>query len=640
MKEMKTIRFKEDGDIYEIVDAEARERIENVVVVSDETPDEHTDIWIKGEPEDIEFVTKDDLGGIIKTINHETPDANGNINIVDTNIGEGVDLYAREELQSLKDNLTDTESRLSESIMDIDERLNVFDGKKKEELVWEYGDFSIIDGAISLTASTKRKRFISGEYVRLGVGSTVSIPNYSDMRIKYSYSVDNGSTWSAFVSSAKDVNITVEGLYFFGLVHVTSSVSVTDEETASFVIVNTLQKGWKDSVDETLSDIEKESVVGKRANNTDILANNIKGIRQGVWNSIANYSNPVPNNSATRICAEIEYKCLGIEIYRKNPKYDYVYALFKEDGTVIKSKSSWETDTTVVYGDIALIRVGIRKVDNSNITPSEFEECGVFVRDTAYSYASFDEIKPPTEYLRLKAMTFNLGKYSYGLNPSGIPSDVFDEKFLNYKRFFASNNVDICGVQENSVYVDTNETVRSDTDLLQYPYPNTVRVPNNVCLLSKYRLKNTGTGQFVASNRWYAYGTMTIDGKDIFLIDVHLQSGSSETAKRQAEMEELKAIVASHKYFIIFGDFNVADRTEFANFSGMNKANGGYTGWYWTYSFDSNDYARYEDPQGEIRFFDNIITSENIKIENAYAVNMYDKLTSDHIPFVADLLIY
>lgn len=105
MKEMKTIRFKEDGDVYEIVDAEARDRIENVVVVSDETPGNHTDIWVKGEPEEIEFLTPNDLNSVVKTINYETPDANGNINIVDTNIGEGVDLFAREKLQTLKEDL-------------------------------------------------------------------------------------------------------------------------------------------------------------------------------------------------------------------------------------------------------------------------------------------------------------------------------------------------------------------------------------------------------------------------------------------------------------------------------------------------------------------------------------------------------
>ena len=67
-------------------------------------------------------------------------------------------------------------------------------------------------------------------------------------------------------------------------------------------------------------------------------------------------------------------------------------------------------------------------------------------------------------------------------------------------------------------------------------------------------------------------------------------------------------------------------------------ANGGYLPIEWTYSFVPADFDT-DTPSDRIRYFDNIIVSNNIIIENSTRLNVYHDLSSDHIPFIADLLI-
>ena len=243
---------------------------------------------------------------------------------------------------------------------------------------------------------------------------------------------------------------------------------------------------------------------------------------------------------------------------------------------------------------------------------------------------------------KLKVMTYNIGRYSYGVSPYYIDSD-YDEKVANYKKFFAEQRCDIIGIEENNIFLDAVSGGNHITnELYSYLYPYFADEGNGVSLKSKYPIYAQGISQFSSSGRQYVYGTINIDGKEIFLMTVHLTPNAGETqdSLRAQEVQEILSIVSAKKYFIVFGDFNAQTVAFYDSFTsaGCKIANGGYLPFEWTYSYNPEDFSS-DTPTTGIRYFDNIVTSANITIDYSGRLNVYADLSSDHIPFVAYLTI-
>ena len=243
---------------------------------------------------------------------------------------------------------------------------------------------------------------------------------------------------------------------------------------------------------------------------------------------------------------------------------------------------------------------------------------------------------------KLKVMTYNIGRYSYGVSPYYISSD-YDEKVANYKKFFAEQRCDIIGIEENNIFLDAVSGGSHPTnEVFTYLYPYFADEGNGVSLKSKYPMYGQGMDQFTASSRAYVYGTINVDGKEIFLLTVHLtpNAGSTQDELRSQEVAEILDLIKEKEYFIIFGDFNAQTTSFYDAFlnAGCKIANGGYLPFEWTYSFAPDDYSA-DTPSTNIRYFDNIVTSKNITIDFSQRLNVYADLSSDHIPFVAWLTL-
>ena len=225
-------------------------------------------------------------------------------------------------------------------------------------------------------------------------------------------------------------------------------------------------------------------------------------------------------------------------------------------------------------------------------------------------------------------MTYNIGHFNYGVGV-GLPSSIYAEKLNNYKNFLESCGCSIIGIQEYATYIDEAQTISSDTALFDLNYPKNGGQTNLWCALkSKYRFYNKESGSF--GNRPYVAATMNVNGNPVYFLCVHLSPGAANASARVTEAQQIIQKVSNKTRYVIFGDFNPEPGEEDSLFSlfaseNMNLANCGNFGKIVTY---------HNDPRYII---DNIITSSNITIENAYSLDVYSLLSSDHLPLIAQL---
>ncbi len=218
------------------------------------------------------------------------------------------------------------------------------------------------------------------------------------------------------------------------------------------------------------------------------------------------------------------------------------------------------------------------------------------------------------------------------------------KKIINFRRFFGSKNFDIVGLQEYDTYIKQDHSVTSLNGLFNHWFTSEISTGSWESLQSRYYLFDTGRAQ-LSNERWYVYGSFYYGDKKIFLINVHLSPGHSAeaAATRLTEANEILTLLSDKTYFIMFGDFNPEPGEEDTLFkvftdAGYNLANCDFFGKFWTWSSNRADFSS-DVPTGTVYYIDNIITSSNISINNAYKVNTYADLTSDHIPIVAELTI-
>ena len=256
-------------------------------------------------------------------------------------------------------------------------------------------------------------------------------------------------------------------------------------------------------------------------------------------------------------------------------------------------------------------------------------------------YGSDIVIEAPEIPAALKVMTYNVGRYGYGVG-YGIPDNIYDAKLINWRRLFGREGADIVGVQEFNSWMnateDESEAIMANSVLWNHFYPYSW---------------NTGSWTAMKSNRfmfWYYTRQLTTKRyytiawmNGICLMSVHLTVGVGKEAIRLQETDEILAILANEDRFILFGDFNTEPGEEPALYkkftdAGYSIANCGFFGNYYTWSSRRLDFLDYENPEGTLYYLDNIVVSPNINIRNVYPVpDAYPMCTSDHIPLVAEL---
>ena len=232
------------------------------------------------------------------------------------------------------------------------------------------------------------------------------------------------------------------------------------------------------------------------------------------------------------------------------------------------------------------------------------------------------------QLVKLKVCSYNLGVFNYGVSGTTISEE--DEAIIisECRNFFSTQSCDILGLQENRQTLNTKSV---NSEIYDYLYPYSFGYYNTTWLKSRYPLIASQQSTFESSGRPYVYGTLDVNGLNIFVICVHFALTSELRAQEYAE---LIAILAQHEYFICFGDFNANNdgttnpQDEFNTLinEGYRAANGGYLGLMVTHPQDNKK-------------LDNIFVSSNITIANSFVPDVYANMHSDHLPVIAELVI-
>lgn len=250
----------------------------------------------------------------------------------------------------------------------------------------------------------------------------------------------------------------------------------------------------------------------------------------------------------------------------------------------------------------------------------------------------------------IKVMTYNVGQWYCG-NGSVVPSSLDADYYALQNGMIASADADILLIEE---YRDQfSEAGRTALSMLEqyYPYIHTENGSSGYfgrAICSKYPISNYETHSFsVGANRYYDSCDVTISGRSVKLVIVHLITSPETT--RWTQCQELVTYLNTLNTFIAGGDYNTAispdydtDNTEsewyikyIKSFTdeGYNTANCGDFGFLTTCIDSSN--IRWD--------IDNIITSSDITITSASVdtTKETDDIsgTIDHMPLIAELEI-
>ena len=495
---------------------------------------------------------------------------------------------------------------------------------------WTQGSYSAINNYLDPQPNTQATR-IKCQYVfRYPTTITISAPD-----------TDYGYTYAAFNSNNEEVgsygnwnNVTrtvknVKTLRICIRNSDNSNISMNDRYNSSVHVSGTPIAQSLYDVSNALKDI-MDLTYNRDSFGRDSWV-------QGSYAAISNYSDPDIYASNSRIRNEIVFDTeRTISLVANDPGYKVNYAAFDQYNQLVEERGRWLCKNEVI-ANVKTLRLVVAKADETNLTPDDYRLSGISVK-TAPNY---------NEPIKLKIMTYNIGRFSYGVSPYYLDPDLYEEKLANYKKFFCEEKADIVGMQEFNEYLDKATGTgdhSSDTEIFDYLYPYKLNTNGGNTLKSKYPFNflgslNYATGEGPQSCK---YGIIILNNKSIFVgcTHLHANAGAEQDAIRAAQRAELITLMNKYDYAICCGDFNAQSTTDFEDFTdaGYKIANGGYLPFEWTYSYDEEDYNR-ETPSEYIRYFDNIVVSSNIIISDSKRLNVYNQLSSDHIPFIADLTL-
>ncbi|MBQ2271900.1 MAG: hypothetical protein II337_00405 [Clostridia bacterium] len=224
---------------------------------------------------------------------------------------------------------------------------------------------------------------------------------------------------------------------------------------------------------------------------------------------------------------------------------------------------------------------------------------------------------------------------NYGLWYDGgtkyVPDNKVEETLAKWKFMFDRHDPDIIGGQEWLKHFDRSNKIPVEEYLFGYKYAYQY-VADMENFASKFPITQYEKHYHTNSTRYYTTGYVEINGKEIFLVNVHLGIEPDFNISRKAQYEDILNLLKDKEYFIMFGDFNAYTTSEFKVFkeAGYSVANGGAFGTFntWTHFGTESSWKN--------QAIDNIVVSSNIKI---LKVKCDRRELSDHNMLIAELQI-
>ena len=206
------------------------------------------------------------------------------------------------------------------------------------------------------------------------------------------------------------------------------------------------------------------------------------------------------------------------------------------------------------------------------------------------------------------------------------------------------NDLDIIGIEEIDLFISRSGNQNVLAEIAKeagYPYYHFFKTIDyqdgeyGIGILSKYELESLESFPLshCSEQRVLGKAKVKIKGKDIYFLVTHLDLGTYEDV-RTHQFKEVAEVVGSLETFILVGDFNVHDWTDKNNDFFEYDA---YLGKYNIVNNQENTFLTFsgkEDIGTGILPLDNIITSNNIKANDAYIIDTY---YSDHDILIAEI---
>lgn len=277
---------------------------------------------------------------------------------------------------------------------------------------------------------------------------------------------------------------------------------------------------------------------------------------------------------------------------------------------------------------------------SGNVLSKAYDESG---EELLYAYDSDGSVlyQKSSSGIALKVMTYNVGQWYIG-SGSIVPSASAEAYYALQNGIIQRANADVLCINE---YRDDLSSSISAYEMLQqyYPYIITQQGTTNYqnrAICSKYPITNYTKD---AESYYLDTATIIIGAKEVTIGVLHMNTSYDS---RVAKLDRIINQWAGVDDLIICGDFNTTtiynDVTTTADdynsiispllSEGFNLANCSDFGFMHTYN-ENNWYG----------CLDNIVTSSNIEITNAYvdATKQTDSISDkvDHMPLIAELVI-
>lgn len=316
--------------------------------------------------------------------------------------------------------------------------------------------------------------------------------------------------------------------------------------------------------------------------------------------------------------------------------YNLSFEVYDINKTYLRWVNYSATNRTIKFADNeCYIRLLISKVVDGIFTPADYCDNLNFTmkENLQMKVEEFSQNIKKSNTETLKIGTYNTGKFYNGVS-QGIPSNKVDEQIIKIRRTILKEKCDILCCQEFRYFADEGNTLNSYDKMFNLLYPHKwwggsgEIIYSELATLSKKSL-SSNTHQWVGDDRSLLHSVVNVNNKDIHILNCHLSWSSLETRTQQIQscITEMK----KYEYVILCGDFNVLSIDEFDLFTnnGFNLANGGYFGLY-------NTWTNFGDSSQAFRAIDNIIYSNNLKINN---ITLNNDDISDHSIFMCEFKI-
>lgn len=258
-------------------------------------------------------------------------------------------------------------------------------------------------------------------------------------------------------------------------------------------------------------------------------------------------------------------------------------------------------------------------------------------------------LQPIEPAATLKVMSYNVGQW-YNGTLTAVPTDQYETYYALQRGFMTRNDPDIVCVQEYASTFSSghsaNEVIGS---LFDYSYQNNGSSYQRKIMYSQHEMNDITNANYEGYTWGYQKGRISIGGKDIWIINTHLATSSTESQK-VAQARLLFDMVGELEYFIILGDFNTVctsvNDTEYTTImkqfidAGYHSANcSNQHGFLDTWT-ESTDRTGVWCPCDHIITSSNIVMSDVMVDYSKVAVSSVNGVRIDHCPIIAELTVY